>query len=484
MYVRSSGLAWAVAYLGLQSLVAAQVWLAWSSGTLTAGQMRAAGTQLGLPLIWHLGIWSDALLLSPLLAFLVSRYAMQWSPRQLGAAAGAATMTALVLAWIWSLDPLPSAHSFDHRISGAGVAHLVYMVIALAILISFYVPGTRAAASVALGTTLLLVLHLFLGTLLALGLFKYFFGLPFFARQPLSDPLAWATFLGGTLVLAIGGYRLLDHAGPGDKTVLEKFDTVSRWVDAIALVGLIGTAFNYSTAWRHYIPGPGKIMSLEDWSQSITLFAVENELWATALSLAGLAVYVMGRGFARKNVYQLRTLFADENTPTGIRLTSWTQILVLVFGFLVLWVVIIASTRFLFFVAFLWFCFHGQALWFNGRQRQELPNYFRQPIYEPAGEHPHRQFILARRKIVTQYLLDRPHDFREKCVMAAAAVAFFLDILDRFWGVPSGSRIGYAILIAAVLLNEVVVGAWRWRLSRGLEFQNAAQFRADQARGL
>ncbi len=247
---------------------------------------------------------------------------------------------------------------------------------------------------------------------------------------------------------------------------------------------MIGTAFNYSTAWRHYIPGAGKILSLQDWTESITLFALENDLWATALSVAGLVVYIMGRGFARKNVYQLRTLFADENTPTGVQLTSWTQILLLVFGFLLLWVFIIASTRFLFLVAFLWFCFHAQALWFNGRQRQELPNYFRQAIYDPAGRHPHRNFILARRKIVSGFLLDRPHDLREKCMMAAAAAAFCLDILERFSGLPYASRAGYAILIAAVLLNEIVVGAWRWQLGRRLEFQNASQFRADMARGL
>lgn len=476
--------AWICALTLLQALVVSQFYFAHLEGTLTAAQMKAAGLSSGLPLGWHLGIWSDLLLLSPLLAFLAAKHFEQWGVRRILALLVVAVGVSLLFNEVWRSSGTPSAHYRDHSPTRSGVAHIVYMIFALTIVLCFYLPRTVTRPSIAIATSLALFAHLFFGSLIPLGIAKFALGLQFFPDQPFKAPVAWLILVAGGIALGVGCYRLLDHPGPGATTVLEKFDVVSRWVDAIALIGLIGTAFNYSTSWRHYLPGPGEMLSPDAWSNAVALFYAQNAMLPVALALTALLVYAAGRAFARKNIYQLRTLFTDDRTPTGIRLTTWWEVGSNVAFYTTMFLAIIALSRYLVFVAPIWCAFHLWALRFNEQQRREISGYLQCIKYDPPDTHPHREFILARRIPALRYLLDRPHDAREWVVAGAAILAFCCDLAGRFLGVAHATSVGYVVLISAALGNEVVVGIWRWSLNHELARSNAAQFAADRARDL
>jgi hypothetical protein len=80
----SHSFAWppaAVAFIGLECLVALQAFLAYQDHFFTASQMRQRGVAYGLPFIWHFGMWGDFLVISALAAYLIGRYRVRWRLR-------------------------------------------------------------------------------------------------------------------------------------------------------------------------------------------------------------------------------------------------------------------------------------------------------------------------------------------------------------------------------------------------------------------
>jgi hypothetical protein len=183
-----------LAFFFLQALVLLQVALAWSDGFLTVSDMQRHGYPVGLPLIWHFGVWGDLLLISPLAAFLIGRYSSLWRAPQICVVVSLAVATTLALGWFYTTGNLPGSHAREHRTTLAGQVHLVYMAAGISVFGLFYL-HTRASPEIVLSVTLLVVTHVFFGTQLALGTLKQFIHLPWYPNEPLFDPGAWIPFL-------------------------------------------------------------------------------------------------------------------------------------------------------------------------------------------------------------------------------------------------------------------------------------------------
>src|SRR5688572_25807939 len=115
-----------LAFVLFQLLILLQVGLAYQDSFLTLDQMRQRGIERGLPLLWHLGIWSDAILISALAAVMVRRFSDQWSRRALWIAVALAVGFAILLGWLFTLSSTPEANVQHHRTTPAGFAHLLY----------------------------------------------------------------------------------------------------------------------------------------------------------------------------------------------------------------------------------------------------------------------------------------------------------------------------------------------------------------------
>ena len=119
----------------LSVLVLAQGALAYRSNLLTISQMRAAGVPQGLPFIWHFGIWSDFLVISPISAYLVGRYFHLWRLGRWWSSLAIGLVCASFLSWVYTLSSTPEAHVRNHQLTAAGFVHTVYAAAVIAILL-------------------------------------------------------------------------------------------------------------------------------------------------------------------------------------------------------------------------------------------------------------------------------------------------------------------------------------------------------------
>jgi len=267
-----------------------------------------------------------------------------------------------------------------------------------------------------------------------------------------------------------------------DTPLLETFESHSRRADWLATVGVMGFAFSSVTDWKSYLPSRGDLFSLPAWLQSMQEFWEANG-WAPGVAAAAIGTYIAGRVFARKNIGQLRSVFADENTPTGFQIISHARLFFMVYGQLAAILLMVYYCRELVIPCVGWIALHSMYLFSNLQQWHWMQAIFADDRFTPRASHPHHRFIMQRRAAATEYLA-RWHNAREIVVISGAVAAILADQLELWRGVTYGNAAGYAIIISAVILNELIVGAWRWRFAGQLKAANSAQLLSDIRRGL
>lgn len=115
------------------ALVLAQGVAAWFDGYLTQAQLRSRGITDASSLLEHGGVWADALLLVPLLAYLTSKYKPQYAGPK-GVAVFIAVSVAVVIAgrsYQRAGFEMPEAHAHDGQTTAAGILHAVFAILAM-----------------------------------------------------------------------------------------------------------------------------------------------------------------------------------------------------------------------------------------------------------------------------------------------------------------------------------------------------------------
>ncbi len=181
-----------LALLVLQALAAFQI------GMLTPSQMMRNGRPKGLPFFAHGGMWGD-LLVTALAAHLISRYGAEWTTSAWMLMLVAGGIMSAGMHWVYTHGTTPEAHVLDHGLTAAGWIHAVYMTVALAILLLFYLGTRNPSPTLMWWTTGLLTLHLAIGNHFVLGLLAP----EWYPDRPLANPTGWATVLGGGAILFV-----------------------------------------------------------------------------------------------------------------------------------------------------------------------------------------------------------------------------------------------------------------------------------------
>ena len=128
----------------LEGLVLLQGMLAWRGGTLTMRQMERRGASRGYSFLQHGGMWGDAFLVSPLVAYLISRYPFPYLSLW-----GLVLFAASLVAWIVLLlkvyapasVEMPEAHAFGGKVEPAGWVHVAYAVpVTWVVLMTYFTP--------------------------------------------------------------------------------------------------------------------------------------------------------------------------------------------------------------------------------------------------------------------------------------------------------------------------------------------------------
>src|SRR5262245_36825061 len=118
--------------LGLAT-VAAQGIASWFDGYLTQAQMQAQGVTNGWSFLEHGGMWADALIISPILAYILAKYTLRYMTSEGAAIFVAALLATMALGYLYQQSGLhtPEAHTHDGKTTLAGILHGVFATFAI-----------------------------------------------------------------------------------------------------------------------------------------------------------------------------------------------------------------------------------------------------------------------------------------------------------------------------------------------------------------
>lgn len=169
-------------------LILGEALFAWKDSFLTVEQMRNRGLANGIPLLAHGGILGDAIILTPMLSWLVYKYSDQWKVNGVIDMAVVSAVITIAMCFIWVKFGLitPEALTHDGILTVAGLFHGLYMTGALAIILLtfFYTQLTFVPAVI---ISLVLGMHLIIGNHIPLSFLKF----RWYAGQNYRDIPTW-----------------------------------------------------------------------------------------------------------------------------------------------------------------------------------------------------------------------------------------------------------------------------------------------------
>jgi hypothetical protein len=171
---------------------------------LTVTQMKDGGITNGIPLLGHGGILSDAILLTPMMIFVVRNYSNQWSGWSIICASVVSVIITAVMhiMWVKGAVLMPEALTHDGKLTEAGGFHAGYMMIALVIIVLFYFATESISREHIIAISVLLAIHLVVGTHVPLSLLARFGAIDWYSGRNYRDPatLGLIAFVWGILI--------------------------------------------------------------------------------------------------------------------------------------------------------------------------------------------------------------------------------------------------------------------------------------------
>ena len=456
-----------IAVVFLESLVSLQAFLAYQDRFFTVAQMQERGISQGLPFIWHFGMWGDLVVISLLAAYVTGRYFGRWRLPWIMASLAVGFVAAGLMSWLYTLSPMPETHIQSHGLTGAGWVHLFYMGIAIAVFTQFFFFSGNVSIALLRIVSVLLFVHVFFGTHMALGIFKLVFSLDWYPAQPLGSVFGWITLWAVGFGLAWRNFGLRRAAypvNPRDRTTeqyLIFFDYVCKNVG-------IG----------YFVPRVFLALRLGETQYSIVLIALVG------------GVYHLSRRSVRQELEIGKAIFPSDpvRIPDRFKFKDRSAITSEVTLFMLLYVAlawvahcILVASACMFVIA---------CIDLNTRRliNKNIREDFADPRYAPYPTEPDYKAMMNRRGIVEWFLFKLPHLRKETlriagctAALAVANYSYFVNAHDGMFrcyvadvivcalygnshGAYEMDRVAYTILIGTLILNELVT--WWWRRDR------------------
>ncbi len=130
-------------------LVVLQGIAAWFDGYFTQAQMRSHGVMNGWSFMEHGGMWSDVFIISPIVAYIVSRYNVEYFSRTGFVIFGIAVVVSLAMGMMYQKNGIttPEAYTHDGITTIAGWIHGLFAIVAIWTCSLFYLGFISPVAS-------------------------------------------------------------------------------------------------------------------------------------------------------------------------------------------------------------------------------------------------------------------------------------------------------------------------------------------------
>jgi hypothetical protein len=447
------------ALLLFEALVLGELVLAYQDHFLTVEQMLGQGIGKGLPFVWHFAMWGDILIISPLSAFIIGRYSREWTAPTLVASATLGAAIAGLMHWIYTFSAMPETHIRNHQLTLAGILHLLYMALVLTVYIEFFLFTGRIKPALLRIISIVLFVHVIIGTHLALGTLALVLPLEWYSARPLESVIGWLTIAIVAVSLLWRNYGrevfkkmfiwYLYWTGNDISTTegLFKFlSEISRVVAIWTYIGVMGQII-----YRYW---NGKIFDLGG-------FFSEGFLQCVLVGVVGLT-YWLGQLSVKQEIGIAKAIFPpgriprDWGTPRDRRM-----IVALVISFCILYLVIAYISQYILLVSGLMTILAANDYHTRYKINQGIDSYFNDDRYSPKSDEEDFGVIKARRVEVRRFLFKRPHLLKEILRTVGCGVSFIVAgcayIYEKEWLEIAA----YLLLIFTLFLNELVTVRWR-----------------------
>jgi hypothetical protein len=448
----------AVVFVAFECLVGLQALLAYQDHFLTVAQMQQRGVAQGLPFLWHFAMWSDLAIISPLAAYLVGKYGRRWSPLTMLMSLGIGLVLSASLHWLYLQSAMPETHVQNYALTPAGWVHAIYMGVAVGLFIQFFFFTDDVVQRVLGIVSVLVLIHVFIGNHMLLGLINLAFPQDWYPARPLKSIIGWSTVAAVALGLGLryfasfskaAGYFLIEMAfvvfefltGDNPRTT----EGYLKFLDYVCGIALASTYFVKKVFWWELREGP-------DWGPLILFSFIALK-------------YLLSRISVKQELAIGRSLFPPDRIPDDLRMEDRASIAKQVVGFMILYAVLgFVSDKIVLASLIMTGIACGD---FRTRDliNENMRRIFADENYAPHPGEGNYETIFRRRDVARWYLFALPHLSKELACIEGCAAAFGIALYgyvnDTDLNLPA-----YAVLIGTQVLNEAIT-IW-WRIDRFL----------------
>jgi len=459
------------AFMFLEGLVAFQAFSAYEDHFLTVAQ-SGRGISQGLPFIWHFAMWSDFFVISSVAAYVIGCTFSHWRWRWIWVSLAIGIVSALIMNLLYTLSNMPEGHVQNHRLTNAGIAHLIYMIIATAVFVQFLCFTSNVSQRLLRIVSVLLFVHVFIGTHMVLGIIKLYHPLDWYPVQPLESYPGWIT-------VAVVGVGLAErNVGLGLILWFANLRYPDRDEDYLKLLDFVCKVVN--RGYFTFVAG-------------LALGRGESLLSIVLIVLLGFVYYL-----SRLSVWQEleigRTLYpsAPDRVPGELLMKDRMKITVEVFVFMMAYVAAAWTAHCILVVSLLMFVIACIDLNTRRLINEKTREYFREERYAPKEGESDFEAIKDRRAKAERFLFGRRHLEKEVARIIGFALAFgianfayFANAQNATFGnycvdaiycalyrAPDGTgklaALAYVVMIATLIVNECIT--LRWRIDRDIDF--------------
>jgi hypothetical protein len=179
--------------------------LAYADGLFLLRQIHNRGYSIGLPCVFHGALWTDLIVINPLMAAILYLYSGAWSPRQVIVVGAIAFITTFGLHALYSKSKTPDPLAWKGKVTRAGYVHVLYMGMAFTVIGLLYFCTPLVDPLFLKVASSLLAFHVFVGTQMLLNIFQPLW----WGKTLLSDWQSLVTLLSAWGLIFFRTYGLL-----------------------------------------------------------------------------------------------------------------------------------------------------------------------------------------------------------------------------------------------------------------------------------
>lgn len=462
----ASLLGWS-AFIFLEFLILTQAVLSYQGHFLTVYQMQSIHVLHGLPFLWHFGMWGDFFIISPIVAYLVRNYLNQWRCSSVLLSLIMGSISASFLGWLYTLSIIPEAHMLNHHLTSAGIIHLLYMAVVVTIFLEFFLFTPSVSSSDLIVVSSLVIFHVFLGTHMALGILQFCIGLDWYPGDPLKSSIGYL------IVLTIATALLLINLN--QESLAKNLLVVTERLGQFFMKLFEGDIFS-----EREIKTPHGLLSFLDKIGGRVL-QVGFFVWAAwgifsrdksvKSLLPCILVFVFAAKFflSRLSV-KVELMIAKKLFPSGQLPKDWSgprepaRIIVFVIYFFALYIALTLFADNIILVSLAIFVI--ACIDWNTRRliHKNIRKLFSDERYAPKMGDKDFEAINASREVVSKYLFENPHLWKEGGCAVGCGVALCVAVISQTIGSDWLRSAAYILIVVTLLVNEIVT--YRWRSTR------------------